>query len=220
MVCFNRSQGGLYSFDAKGFIRVSCILATSNAAMYGSDLLGKACSYTLSNLACRFSTVPEDGMNQPQLMRSYISTVNSVQSTSSSLVSRVPSQRVNGVSVSFVKQSEEKDANYSSLALQQVPEYVSSEYLFANSTNQNVTYVIRDKGDAIQRGIDALADSGHSNVSIQNLAANNALILGIPFNEYLDLSRQLFSMRLVLDSTSITTEPVNAYSFFSTLLSM
>ena len=221
MVCFNRSQGGMYSFDKMGFIRVSTILSSNLNAVFGLALAGDAgSSYSISNLACRYVTIPDDGVMTPQLMRSYVSTVNSVQSTASSLVSRVPSSRVNGVAISFSTQSNEGDVSKNSLALESLPNYVSTEYLFANSTSQNVTYVIRDKGDSIQRGIDALSDSGHTNVSVQNLAANNAFLVGIPFNEYLDLSQQLFSMRLVIDSTTITSAPMNAYSYFSTLLSL
>ena len=220
MVCFNRSQGNQYSFDRNGFIRVSCILARNSDAFFGRALDGSNCSYVLSDLACRFVTVPEDNDVSPQLMRSYISTVNSVQSTASSLVSRVPSSRVNGVAVSFIKQADVQSADENSLALQSVPNYVSTEYNFASSTNQNVTYVLFDKADAIQRGLDALTDSGHSNVSIQTLKANNGSILGIPFGQYLDLSNQLFSMKLNLQSTTITSEPMQAMSFFSSLLEL
>lgn len=220
MICFNRSAGNDYSFDRGGFIRVSCILAQSRDAMFGLDAAAAGCTYVLNDLACRFSTVPEDGNQAPQLMRSYISTVNSVQSTASSLVSRVPSARVNGVAVSFVRQADEQDPDENSLALQSIPQFISEEYLFSNSTSQNVTYVINDVGDAVQRGIDSLADSGHSNVSVQTLAANNGWLLGIPFSQYLDLSKQLFSMRLNIASTTITNSPMNAYSMFSTLIEL
>jgi hypothetical protein len=220
MMCFNRSQGGMLSFDKQGFVRISCILSSSLDALFGKDSSGAGCTYLLKDLACRFVTVPDDGDMSPQLMRSYVSTVNSVQSTASSIISRVPSARVNGVSVSFVKQADENDADKNSLALQSLPSYVSAEYLFANSTNQNVTYVIRDRGDAVQRGIDALTDSGHSNVSVTTLAANDGFLVGLPFSEFLDLSQQLFSMRLNVNSTSITTNPLNAYSVFSTLIEL
>ena len=221
MLCFNRSQGGMLSFDKQGFVRISCILSSSLDAQFGKDSGGVAgCTYVLNDLACRFVSVPDDGDMSPQLMRSYVSTVNSVQSTASSIVSRVPSSRVNGVSVSFVKQSDENDPDKNSLGLQSLPSYVSAEYLFANSTNQNVTYVIRDRGDAVQRGIDALSDSGHTNVSVTTLAANDGFIVGLPFSEFLDLSQQLFSMRLNVGSTSITNSPLNCYSVFSTLIEL
>ena len=226
MVCFNRSQGGMYSFDRSGFVRISCILSQNRNAFFGKAAVvapattGLNCQYVLSDLACRFTTIPDDQVMQPQLMRSYISTVNSVQSTASSLVSRVPSSKVNGVSVSFVEQSHEQDPDQNSLGLESLPDYASTEYLFANSTNQNITYVIKDKSDALQRGIDSLSDAGHTNVSIQTLQANNGSIYGIPFGQYLDLSQQLFSMRLNVSSTTITAAAMNAYSMFSTLIEL
>ena len=223
MVCFNRSQGNMYSFDKMGFIRVSCILARNADAFFGKDVFGAAgvnCQYTLKDLALRFVTIPEDGESGPQLMRSYISTVNSVQSTSSSLVSRVPSSRVNGVAVSFCKQTDLQSPDANSLALQTVPDFLSTEYLFSNSVNQNITYTIKDRSDAIARGIQALSDSGHHQASIQTLQSRNGFLLGVPFGQFIDLSQQLFSMRLDVTSTTITSTPLSAFSMFSTLIEL
>lgn len=220
MCAINRASGNNYSCDRLGSMRLSLILAQNRDAMFGFDNTGNGCTYTLSDLAVRFSTVPEDGDASPMLCRSYFSTVNSISSTSTSLVSRVPSQRVNGVSVCFIDQADSRDAEKNSQALQSVPQFRSTEYLFANSVSGGIEYKITDIGDAIQRGIESLSASGHSNVSQQTLQANNGFLLGMSFEGFLDLSRELFSQRLVVDSTTITTNPMDAVSYFHSLIEM
>ena len=226
MCAINRASGNDYSFDRLGFMRISMILAQSRDALFGFDAATGAtatplgCTYTLSNLAIRFSTVPEDGSTAPMLCRSYFSTTNSISSTSSSLVSRVPSTRVNGVSVIFVKQDDARGVDTNSQELQMVPQFESTEFLFASSVSGGIEYRITDAGEAVQRGIDSLSSTGHSNVSVQTLQGNDAYVLGMQFDSYLDLSRELFSQRLVLNSTTITTDPLNSQSFFHALLEL
>ena len=220
LCAINRASGNNYSFDRLGFMRISTILAQNRDAMFGFDAAGAACLYTLSNVALRFSTVPEDNDPSPMLCRSYFSTVNSISSTNSSLVSRVPSKRCNGVTVAFVKQADARDAEINSTALQRIPQFLSTEYLFANSVSGGIQYQITDEGEAIQRGIDSLSMTGHSNVTTQTLQANNAFLLGMKFDSFMDLSQSLFSQRLIIQDTSVTTAPYDAYSYFHSLLEM
>ena len=226
MVAINRASGNNYSFDRLGFMRISMILAQSRDALFGYDAAtgGTAtplgCSYTLSNLAIRFSTVPEDGSTAPMLCRSYFSTTNSISSTSSSLVSRVPSTRVNGVSVVFVTQDDARGVDTNSQELQKVPQFESTEYLFASSVSGGIEYRITDEHEAVERGIQSLSQTGHTNASVQTLTSNDCYVLGMSFDSYLDLSRELFSQRLVLGSTTITTNPLNATSYFHALVEL
>ena len=228
MCAINRASGNDYSFDRLGFMRLSLILAQNRDAIFGFDsttLAGaladrKPCTYTLSNLALRFSSVPEDGDSSPALYRSYFSTVNSVSSTASSFVSRVPSKRVNGVTCVFIKQSAARAFDQNSQELQVVPQFDSTEFLFANSVSSGIEYRITDDHEAIERGIQSLSSTGHSNVSVQTLQGNDGYVLGYNFDSYMDLSQQLFSQRLVLNSTTITTEPLDCTSYFGSLLEM
>ena len=226
MCAINRASGNDYSFDRLGFMRLSMILSQSRDAFFGFDAVTgatenpKGCSYQLSDLALRFSTVPEDGDTSPALYRSYFSTTNSISSTSSSLVSRVPSKRVNGVTNVFIKQSDARSVDNNSQELQQIPQFDSTEYLFASSVSSGIEYRITDLGEAVQRGIDSLSATGHSNVSTQTLQGNDSFLLGYNFDSYMDLSQQLFSQRLVLNSTSITTSPMDCVSYFHALLEM
>ena len=228
MCAINRASGNDYSFDRLGFMRLSLILAQNRDAIFGFDSattggavnLRKPCTYTLSNLALRFSSIPEDGDSSPALYRSYFSTINSISSTASSFVSRVPSKRVNGVTNVFIKQSDARSFDQNSQDLQMVPQFESTEFLFANSVSSGIEYRITDEGESIQRGIDSLSATGHSNVSTQTLQSNDCYVLGYNFDSYMDLSQQLFSQRLVLASTTITSEPMDCCSYFGSLLEM
>jgi hypothetical protein len=150
-ICFNRMGGDDYSFNKGGFIRVSCILAPANQALFGGGAAAK--DYTLQNLALRFQTREDDGSQGPMLMKSYVNVVSSVQSTATTVSARVPSQSVNGVALSFVKQSVVNDPQQNSHALESLPQWSTIEYLFNNSLQQYLTYTLRDESDAVHRGL-------------------------------------------------------------------
>lgn len=217
-ICFNRMGGDDYSFNKGGFIRVSCILAPANQALFGGGAAAK--DYTLQNLALRFQTREDDGSQGPMLMKSYVNVVSSVQSTATTVSARVPSQSVNGVALSFVKQSVVNDPQQNSHALESLPQWSTIEYLFNNSLQQYLTYTLRDESDAVHRGLEALETAGHSQVSAKTLKANKGQIMGLPFQEYVDLSNQKFTINFKVDSDKIAAEPMDVQMYFSTLISM
>jgi len=217
-ICFNRQGGDDYSFNKNGWIRVSCILSPANQALFGGA--DQAKDYTLQNLALRFQTREDDGSQGPMLMKSYVNVVSSVQSTSTTVSARVPSSSVNGVALSFVKQSNVNDFQENTHALESLPQWSTIEYLFNNSLQQYLTYTLRDESDAIQRGLMALETAGHSQVSSKTLKANKGQIMGLPFSEYVDLSNQKFTINFKVDSDTITGSPMDVQMYFSTLLTM
>ena len=217
MVAFNRQAGGDYSFDKQGFIRVSCILAANNHALFGGA--GTA-SYTLENLNCRFTTIPDDGQQEPMMMRSYVNVVSSVQSTATTIAARVPSASVNSVTMTFAKQAHLQSQEYNSYALESLPKFDNVSYLFANSLQNYVTYVIREDSDALSKGLESMESAGHSEVSAKTLKANRGAIYGLSFDEYVDLSKQKFTIQLKVDGASITADPMDCFLYFNTLLTM
>ena len=217
MICFNRQAGGDYSFDKNGFIRVSCILAANRHALFGG--LATA-NYVLQDIVCRFVTIPDDGSADPMLMRSYVNVVSSIQSTATTISARVPSSQVNSVSISFAKQAHLQSPEFSSTALESLPQWDSLEYLFANSLQNFITYRIVDPSDALQRGIESMDSAGHTMVSAKTLKANRATIYGLDFAEFVDLSRQVFTINLKVNDASITAEPMDAFCYFNSLLQM
>ena len=220
MTAFNRMAGGDWSFDKMGYIRVSCILAANNQALFGGPgvTAGDIATYTLENLNCNYVTEADDGKVEPMMLRSYVSVVSSVQSLSTTITARVPSSSVNSVSMSFAEQAHLNDPRYNSYALESLPSFDNISYLFSNSMQNYVTYVVRDDGDALQKGLDSMESSGHSQVSAMTLKANRGTIMGLAFESFIDLSQQRFTVQMKLLSDTITSSPLNAYLFFNTLL--
>ncbi len=217
MIMWNRSGGGEYSFDRNGWIRISCILAPNTSAMFGG---AGTQTYTLSDLACRFQTVEDDGIVAPMLMKSYVNVVSSVQSTATSISARVPSQSVNAVAISFVEQANIRDPLKNSYALETFQKFSSIEFLFANTAQNFLTYTVDDQSEAIQMGLDALDSDGHTQVSSKTLKANQGYLLGLNFSEFVDLSQQKFTCNLQSDYGLITTNPMDAHLYFQTLINM
>jgi hypothetical protein len=217
-ICFNRQGGDDYSFDKNGFIRVSMILAPVNQAVFGGAAAAK--SYTLQNMALRFQTRADDGAQGAMLMKSYVNVVSSVQSTATTVSARVPSSQVNGVALSFIKQAHVNAVQPNSYKLESLPQWSTVEYLFNNTLQQYLTYTIRDQSDAITKGMEALETAGHSCVSAKTLKANKGNIMGLAFNEYIDLSNQKFTLNFKVDSDTITTAPMDVHMYFSTLITL
>lgn len=217
MLCFNRQAGGDYSFDRNGFIRVSTILAANRHALFGGV---DTANYVLTDVVCRYVTVPDDGTDEPILMRSYVNVVSSMQSTSTTISARVPSQQVSSLSMSFAKQTNVQAAEFNSLALESLPLWDSVEYLFANSLQNFITYRITDEGDALERGLASMESAGHSQVSAKTLKANRGTIFGLDFKEFVDLSKQAFTINIKILDSSITQEARDVFMFFNSLLQM
>jgi hypothetical protein len=217
MLCFNRQAGGDYSFDRNGYIRISCILAADRHALFGG---ANVANYVLEDVVCRYVTIPDDGVDQPMLMRSYVNVVSSVQSTSTSISARVPSQQVSSVSMSFARQANVQSFEFNSYALEQLPQWDSLEYLFANSLQNFITYRITDPDDALIRGLESMESAGHSQVSAQTLKANRGTIYGLDFREFVDLSQQKFTINLKMNDVGIVTNPMDAFMYFNSLLQM
>jgi len=218
MVAFNRSAGGLYSFDKSGFIRVSCILAANNNALFGGA--GTA-SYSLENLQCRFMTEPDDGSSDPIMMRSYVNVVSSLQSAATTVSARVPSASVNSVTISTIRQAHIQSQEYNSYALESLPQFDNISFMFSNSMQNYVTYVIREDSDALSKGLESMDSAGHSDVSAKTLKANKGTIYGLSFSEYVDLSSQKFTVQIKLDDAdTITANPHDLHMFFNSLITM
>ena len=217
MICFNRSAGGDYSFDKNGFIRISGILAADRHALFGGNA---DTNYVLEDLVCRYITIPDDGIAEPMLMRSYTSVVSSINSTSTAIKARVPSAQVSSVSMTFAKQSNLQSPEFNSYALESIPKWDSVEYLFANSLQNYITYTITDEDDALSRGLAALESAGHSQVSQKTLKANKGMIMGLDFNEYVNLSQQTFTVNLKILDASVTQAPFDCFLMFHSLIEM
>jgi len=217
-IAMNKMSGDDYSFSKNGYVKISCNLARNSNALFGGG--AAASTYRIKNIVLRYQTVPDNNVQNPILMSSVTSIKQTVNSQQGNILSRVPSDKVNGVAISFLRQSDESDATQNSYELQKFPAIDEVQYLFSDSTAKYVSYVIRDRDDMVLKGIEALNDSGVNMASAPNLKANNGEIIGLPFQEFLDLRNQKFSVQLKTTSNDLPTNPRLVYLFFTTLLQL
>jgi len=221
MICVNRSMGGLYSFSSKGQIRISVDCARIGEALFGSDLdANAAAGYKLLNVRMRFVSVPDSPSQPKMLMNTVVGVKSSVNSSFANISSKVPLSACNGVAISFLEQSKEVDRLHNSYALEKYPKLKSVQYLFADATNKFVTYRLTDLDEIEQRGVDAISESGESATVANMRASGNATIAGLGFQQYLDLSRQKFSVQITSESVNLANAPRNVFLFFMGLLEL
>ena len=217
-ICLNQQSGGEISFSKLGYVKISFNCARNSNALYGVG--AGASTYRLRNVVCRFHTIPDDGVSSPILMNSVTSIKQTINSQQANILSRVPSDKVNGVVLSFLAQSSESDPTKNSYALEKMPLLDEVQYLFSDSTARYITYSMNTRDDMVQRGVEALNDSGVNMASASNLKANQGEIIGLAFQEYTDLRREKFSVQIKSSSNLLSGEPRLCYLFFTTLIQL
>ena len=217
-VCFNNMTGDDYSFSKNGYAKISFNCARNSNALFGSG--ATASNYKLKNVVLRFMSVEDDNKQGAMLMNSVSSLKQTINSQQANILSRVPSDKVNGVVISFLEQAHETNATDNSYALEQLPQLDEVQYLFSDSTARYITYTMDDYDDMILKGIEALSESGVNMCHSSKLSANKGTIIGLAFSEYIDLRSQKFSVQLKNSSAGISSNPRLVYLFFSTLIQL
>jgi len=216
--CLNRMSAD-YSFDKYGYAKISINFARANQLIFGTDCDSNM-SYALSDLRLSYKTIPEDGVMEKVLMRSYFSTKSTIQSQSASIQSRVPSDSVLGVSISFLKQSNEGDPVENAQGLEKLPNIEQVRYLFSDTENRFVSYSIDSTSDLLDRGIKSLKYSGHTAATQLNLKNNDGFIAGVDFPAPVSLRNQKFTASFDTTSTSLSGSPYLCYLYFHTILQL
>ena len=104
------------------------------------------------------------------------------------------------------------------MALERIPKLDNVQYLFSDATNKYITYKLEDLQTIVERGLDAMSDSGLNNVNATTMKANDGFVAGLGFQQYLNLSKQKFSIQINSSSNNINTQPRNLYVYFLGLL--
>lgn len=227
LISLNSMEGGNYSFQKNGQIRISCNLSKNADAVYGNDHTGaQAATYVITNLRLRYMSIPEDGKDAPIIMRSYTNIKNTVSSNSANIAVRVPSNSVSGVSISFLNSSSVVNAADNKQALHTYPNFLEMNYSFADAVGI-VSYTITDLQDAeikglaaIREGVDMGDSAGNAAVSMQTYRANNGYIIGLDFGQQLvDLTKDKFSFNI---KSNVDTGAPNQviFLYFHTLLNL
>jgi len=219
--CLNSAMSGgnlpEVKYSTTGDITFSVRLARNEAVFFGSDVetaraAGDNYNYDLSELSVVFSSVPDD--NQPQMPITLATVLNvrqSIQSTFSNISVNIPSMS-NGCSVSFLKQSEENNYKFNNTRLERPLKVSQVEYLFNDATNKYITFNLKSQTEILGRYLDSMGRSKVNNFSTSLIKANEAYGVGIPFNQYLDLSVNKFGINITSGISS--TDPLVAYLYF------
>jgi hypothetical protein len=208
--CLNSSREQL-PYSRSGDIRVTINLARTGAVFYGKDVDSNV-TYSLQDLRLAFTSVMDDGQSTAQIpMRRKLSIKQSLQSGFANASVRVPAV-CSAVSCSLLAQGKENSLVDNTQALERIPNLTQSQFMFNDSTNSYVSYIIKANSEVIDRYIDSLLDTGNNALSVTNMANNNGFGIGLNFDDEVDLSNQKFNLQISSGITNAT--PMILYMYF------
>lgn len=213
----NQARGAL-PYRKSGDVRVTINTARIGAVLFGLNVDGNT-KYSLKNLRMSFRSSVDAGPQNDRdiLARRVLSIKQNYSTTDASLQVRVPAV-CNAVSVSALESAKLNDLNENNNSLDKIDGLERVEYLFNDSTNQMVTYRLRNQSEWIERYLDSFrsASMKENAATLSNIASNNVWGLGLDFGSGIDLRNQNFSLQL---SRSGTT-PYTVYFYFHSFLTL
>lgn len=199
------------SYRASGDIRVSVNLARNAAVFFGYDA-DSSTNYSLKNLRCTFTSSPDDGSPLVPVgmkVKQYVK--QSIQSNFANIQARVGAV-CTGMTASFQVQADETTVNVNNLNLNKIPNLTQTQYMFNDSTNTLVSYIIKDNVEVIERALSSMKLTGKNSLNPSSLANNNGFLMGLDFDDAIDLSSQTFSLQINSDISSGI--PMIAHMYF------
>ena len=224
-ICLNKcfTEDGslpLLSFSRSGVIRISFRLARSSAFLFGSESTGS--SYALSNLRLTYVSRDDSRDLAPILARGITNVKQAITSSAANIQAIIPGS-ARAVSVSFQPQANENKAYFNNLQLYKIPSLSQVQYLFNDSTNQYITFIIKSEIESLERYLESFKDTGSNSASLQNIVSNNSYGLGTSLGQYVNLANSKFSIQIqsavgTATNAAGNTVPLLAYIYFHTLL--
>ena len=222
MFCLNRAtsadgSGDLgVSYAKSGNVRVTFQLARFYDALFGSDV-DATTSYLIKNPRLEFLSVPDDGVKNALQMRVSHSITQVVNSSLSNLGLKA-SVIADACSVSFLQQSRQSQPQFDNTACEQLPNISRLDFNWNNSTNQGVTYTIKDNVEIAQRYLESLKTAGHNSASLPVISANKNAGVGVSFGEPIDLSKTM--LNVAITSQVNAARPYTASFLFSGIINL
>lgn len=214
LCCLNSMDSDL-PMSRAGLIKVSFTLTRNVNFLMGSGNTANAL-FELSNLRLVYRTV--DPVEIPQVnMRSLHVIKSTLQNPFVNISARVNAS-VDGMAISFIRQSDENKIKVDSNALMQPEGIDEIQYLVNDSTNGYLQYVIDNPSDMVIRGLEALQNQGHTNANYENIRASSAFLTGIKLPRPMDLSQNKISVQV--KSSVSNAIPYNMYMFFNSMISL
>jgi len=205
------------SYNKTGNIRVSLQLNRIVDALYGEDVIVGTTTYTISNPRLEFLSVADDNKKNALQFRVSNSIKQVVNSSLSNLGLKAP-VIATSCAVSFIQQSRESQGKYDNTACEQLPNITRLDFNWNNTTNQGITYTIRDNVEIISRYLEALNSAGHNCASLPLLSANKSFGIGLSFNQPVDLSKTI--LNVAITSGVETINPYTAIFYFNGVVSL
>ena len=207
--CLNSMSGPL-SYTRSGTIRVTIKLARFFNALAGQNMVPDA-TYALSNLRlCYMSSADASAKSKVQ-MATKLNIKQSVASAFSNIATRVPAV-CRSVSCSFQLQADENKATSNNVETARLPNVKELQFLFNDSQNEFITYIIKDQEELLRRYVESFADTESNSLSLAKLRASKGYGIGLPFRDFIDLSNQKFNVQITSDVES--TAPYIMYMYF------
>ena len=217
MFCLNRATSadksgdvGI-SFAKSGNVRITFQLARYYDALFGSDV-DSTTSYKIFNPRLEFMSVADDGVKNAIQFRVAHSIKQLVNSSLSNLGLKAPVV-CDSASVSFIQQSRQSQPQFDDTACEQLPNITRLDFNWNNSTNQGVTYTIKNNVEIMYRYLESLKTSGHNSASLPVLSANKSAGVGISFGEFIDLSKTILNVAITSEVNS--ANPYTAIFYFN-----
>lgn len=214
--CLNSSREQL-PYSRSGDIRVSINLARTGAVYHGKDV-DSLLTWSLQDLRLAFTSTMDDGQStEPVAMRRKLSIKQSLQSSFANVSVRVPAV-CSAVSCSLLAQGKENSLRDNTTALEKIEGLTQLQFMFNDSTNSYVSYLIKNNSEVIDRYIDSILDTGNNALSITNMQNNNGYGVGLNFDDQVDLSNQKFNLQVTSAITSAS--PMILYMYFHSVVSL
>tara|TARA_R110001592_G_scaffold356250_1_gene657708 strand:- start:3378 stop:4508 length:1131 start_codon:yes stop_codon:yes gene_type:complete len=209
LICLNKMDRDL-PYDKSGIVTLQVNLQRNMTALFGS-LQDSAASYEVRNLKCTYKSIPDPKNSAPTNMGVVYNVKSNILSGTASISANVPAV-CSAVAINFIESAHDSVPVYNSYKMENIQTVDEVQYLFNDSTNSLVAYQITDQQEMVERFLDAMSNSSHNQVSIDNWRANSGFGLGLNFEEAVDLSSNRFTLQL---SSGVTNaNPCNVYMYF------
>jgi len=223
-IAMNSTDGEL-PYRRTGDIRISVILNTNSGVTYGLDSSSTLTKYFVKDLRLTYRTKPDDGSAPPSVrLHSKIGISQSLQSNLANIQAQVPAV-CRAVSCSFQKQSQLNNSSFNNYTTEQLPQLESLQFLYNDSTNKGVSYLIRDNVDAVDRYIDSFDDTGSNNMSRNNQSNNEGYGIGLDFDDDIDLRNQKLNIQIKTGDGQVgsgiqASDPMVMYMYFHSVINV
>jgi len=196
-ICLNNASGSPHvPYSKTGTIRVTVNLARTFAILFGLDVNSDT-SYSISNLKLSFSSVPEEQMHMGEktVMRTTLNLKQSIESSFTNVSVKVPAI-FDRMSASFQQQDQENTALNNNTQLGKIEGLTETQFVWNDSTNSVVSYLLRDYEEVVSRYIESFYDTGKNVMIMNNLADNNGFGVGLNLDDFVDGSTAKFGLQL------------------------